>query len=191
MQSTAIRGNHASTTGLRKPQDSVSSRKAFSQRFLSSVRTSHPDSRLKCPGRRLSSKDPLANMETITVYAAATSTSTSTAATPIADDPTQPATNSPPAAALADNSASQSSSSQSSDIALWVPIAVVVLLIILGLLSWATKSQRAELHWRADRDPHAPTAIRRNRRTGIEVLASTRDLQRPPDRDPGLRPREP
>lgn len=124
-------------------------------------------------------------METVTVYAAATPASPSTAdptAEPIAGDSQQPPASSP--AAVAPNATSQPSSSHSSKIALWVPVGVVIFLIVLVLLAWATKSQRKELHWRAEQDPDAPIAFRRDRNAHSRTLASMRDLQqRPNDND--------
>ncbi len=121
-------------------------------------------------------------METVTVYAVANPVSPSTAdltGETTTGGPQQSPASSP--AAPAPDSASASSSSQSNNIALWVPVSIVILLIIVALLSWATKSQRKEMHWRADEDPHAPIAVRRNRTTNTRTLASMRDLQRQPN----------
>ena len=145
-------------------------------RFSPSAKTRHPNLRPGHSIQHLSFRDALVEMETVTIYAAAAPTSPSIvqpATEPTAGDPPQLTMSAP---AAAQNSASQPSSSQSSNIALWVPIGIVILLVVIGLLSWATKSQRAELNFRA-RDPDAPIAVRRDRKTWERELASRGDLQ--------------
>ena len=110
-------------------------------------------------------------METVTVYAAAT---------PIAGNLPQIAT-SPPPAATAPNASPQSSpssSDQSSNIALWVPIGIVIAVAVLFLLSWACVSRRVEFRRRAQGDPDAIIGQTRDKRTGDRVFVTKANMQK-------------